>query len=368
RDTARHGRRAGAAVAGAALALALPITVATLTLAQDARARAEPPLATDHILVSATSRAAVADAPVVDRAIRAAVDVEVMAPLSLAAFASDEAAGTMPGGTAQVFAGSAPTTADDQPLGGLAIGGPDLLRALHAEDRIADLRAGHVVAIADDVLRTDTVRVPVPGREPVALRPVASDGPGYDVLAAFVVSPERAAQLGLEAVSPGPLLYRTSSPVAAATLDQIRADIATVDGVWLMAAEDTFSDSSSTQGVLLVATIPVALATLAVSTAMVIAESRRDQAVLAAVGAAPGLRRRTVGSAALMLGLLAALVAIPAGVLPVSLMLGLSERAYPLVVPWLTIAGALGAAALAGLGGLILARPPSGDAMLRPLS
>jgi len=202
----------------------------------------------------------------------------------------------------------------------------------------------------------------------VEVRAVASDGPSYDVLAAFVVSPERAAQLGLEASSPGPLLYRTSSPLDVTELDQIRTAIATIDDVWLLSAADVFSGSTSTQGLLLAATIPIALGTLAVSTAMVVAESRRDQAVLAAVGAAPGIRRRIVGGAALLLGLLAAAIAIPAGFVPVTLMLGLSEPAYPFVVPWMTIAGVLGAAVLAGLGGLVLARSPSGDAMLRPLS
>jgi putative ABC transport system permease protein len=108
------------------------------------------------------------------------------------------------------------------------------------------------------------------------------------------------------------------------------------------AAEDIFSDSGSTQGLMLTARIPVALATLAVSTAMVIAESCRDQAVLAAIGAIPGIRRRTVGSAAFQLGLLAAAIAIPAGFV-------------------------LGAAVLAGLGGLLLTRSPSGDVLLRPL-
>jgi len=77
RDTARHGRRVGAAVAAAALALALPVTIATITLGQDALVRADPPLATDHLLVSAESRAAVADAPVIDRAIRSVVEERI---------------------------------------------------------------------------------------------------------------------------------------------------------------------------------------------------------------------------------------------------------------------------------------------------
>jgi putative ABC transport system permease protein len=370
RDTARHGRRAGAAVAGAALALALPVTAATLTLGEEALARAEPPLATDHILVSAQSRAAVADTPVIDRAITSLVDVDGVAPLTVATFGTADGARSASGGPAQVFAGTAPPTADDGPLGGLTVGGADLLRVLHAEDRIADLRAGRVVAIGDDVLDTDVVYVapPAPGRDPIALRAAASHGPGYDVLPSFVISPERAAELGLVVSSPTQLLYRTATPVDTATLDQIRSAIATVDGVWVLGAEDTLAGSATTQGVMLAVAIPVALATLAVSTAMVIAESRRDQAVLAAVGAAPGVRRRIVGSAALLLGLLSAVIAVPAGFLPVALMLGLSEPAYPLVVPWMTIAGVLGAAVLAGVGGFALSRQPPSDLLLRPLT
>jgi putative ABC transport system permease protein len=369
RDTARHGRRAGAAVAGAALALALPVTATTLSLAQEALARAEPPLATDHIMVSAQSRAAVADTPVIDRVITSLVDVDSMAPLTVAAFSAADSEGPAGGGPAQVFAGTAPT-ADDRPLGGLTVGGPDLLRVLHAEDRIGDLRAGRVVVIGDDVLRTDVVRIapPTHDRDPIALRAAASHGPGYEVLSSFVISPERAAELGLVVSSPTQLLYRTATPVDAATLDQIRSAIATIDGVWIVGAEDTLAGSATTQGVMLAIAIPVALATLAVSTAMVIAESRRDQAVLAAVGAAPGVRRRIVGSAALLLGLLSAAIAVPAGFLPVALMLGLSEPAYPLVVPWMTIAGVLGAAVLAGIGGFALSRQPPSDLLLRPLT
>ena len=370
RDTARHGRRAGAAVAGAALALALPVTVTTITLAEDARTRAEPPLATDHILVSGGSRAAMADAPVINDAVRSIADVDVAATLTAATFVRSGDTDRASSGSAQVFAGP-PAGEDAGPLGVLTVGGPDLLRALHAEERIADLRAGAVVVIGEDVVDAGTVHVaPAAGGtgDSVDLRAVASDGPGYPSLPQFVISPAAAEQAGLDAESRGPLLYRTTGPVGPDVLDEIRAATATIDDVWVLGAADTFVDSGSLQALLLGATVPVALATLAVSTAMVVAESRRDQAVLAAVGAAPGTRRRIVGSAALLLGLLSAALAIPAGYVPVTLMLSFSETAYPVVVPWATMAGAVGAALLAGLGGLLLSREPTAASMVRPLS
>lgn len=368
RDTARHGRRAGAAVAGATLALALPVTVATITMAEDARTRAEPPLATDHILISGGTRASMADVPVIDDAVRAITGVDAAATLTTASFARSGAAGRAAPGPALVYPGPPPADAAAQALGTLTVGGPDLLRALHAEERIGDLRDGAVVVIGEDVLDTGTVHV-APTTDgagtPVDLRAVASDGPGYPSLPQFVISPQAAQRAGLTADPRGPLLYRAASPVGMETLDEIRAAIATIDDVWVLGAADTFVDSGSFQALMMAVTVPIALATLGVSTAMVVAESRRDQAVLAAVGAAPGTRRRMVGSAALLLGLLAAVLAIPAGYLPVTLMLGTSAAAYPIVVPWLTMAGALGAALLAGLGGLLLSREPPAASLIR---
>jgi putative ABC transport system permease protein len=368
RDTARHGRRAGAAVAGATLALALPVTVATITLAEDARTRAEPPLATDHVLVSGGTRASMADVPVIDDAVRATTDVDAAATLTRATFARHGGAGRAAPGPALVHAGPPPADAAAQALGTLTVGDADLLRALHAEERIADLRAGAVVVIGEDVVDGGTVHV-APATDgagaPVDLRAVASDGPTYPSLPQFVISPRAAQRAGLTADARGPLLYRAASPVGTETLDEIRAAIATIDDVWVLGAADTFVDSGSFQALMMAVTVPIALATLGVSTAMVVAESRRDQAVLAAVGAAPGTRRRMVGSAALLLGLLAAALAIPAGYVPVTLMLRFSEAAYPVVVPWLTMAGALGAALLAGLGGLLLSREPPAAGLIR---
>lgn len=371
RDTARHGRRAGAAVAGAALALALPVTVATITLAEDALTRAQPPLATDHILVSGGSRASMADAPVIDDAVTAIADVEVAATLTPATVARADDAGRAPPGAALVFGQPPGAGGRSEPLGTLTVGGQDLLRVLHADERIADLQDGAVVVIGEGTVNTDAVHVAPPtagGGEPVALRAVTSDGPGYPSLPQFVISPEGAQRAGLAVQSRGPLLYRTAGPVELETLDEIRAATATIDDVWVLGAADTFVDSGSFQALLLGVAVPIALGTLGVSTAMVVAESRRDQAVLAAVGAAPGTRRRIVGSAALLLGLLAAVVAIPAGYVPVTLMLGLSESAYPIVVPWMTMTGVVAAALLAGLGGLLLSREPAAGSMIRPLS
>lgn len=370
RDTARHGRRAGAAVAGAALALALPVTVATLTLAENARTRAAPPLAVDHILVSGGSSASMADAPVIDAAVRSATGVEAAVPLTPAVPTASPGAQRAAPDPALVLGGPG-ATPDDEPLGTLTVGGPELLRALHAGDRVPDLRAGAVVVIGEDAPDGGVVRLVAPGDTgggSVALRAVASGGPGYPSLTRFVISPGRAAQIGLAAAARGPMLYRATSPVAPDTLDEIRGAIATIDGVWVLGAEDTLIDSGAFQALLLAVTIPIALATLGVSTAMVVAESRRDQAVLAAVGAGPGTRRRIVGGAALVLGLLAGLLALPAGFVPVTLLLHLTDGAYPVVVPWTTMAGALGAAFLAGLGGLLLSREPPPAEIMRPLS
>lgn len=363
RDTARHGRRTGAAVAAAALALALPVTATTITMAEEARSRTHPPLDHEHLLVSAEQRPTPADAPAVQAALDRHVDVVAHAPVELAAVAgSDRSAGT---GLVRVATDRSPEEGGLQ--GTLAVGGAALLEALGAAAAIDDLQAGRVVVVGDGVLEAATVRlVAAEGEPPTALPAVETGTPTRGTLPLFVVAPDRAAELGLEPRGTGDVLYRAATAVDERTLDEVRQAVAALPGIAVLGAVDLVGDSGAVQAVLLAVAVPVALGTLAVSAALVAAESRREQAILAAVGAAPGTRRKVVGAATLLLALLAAAVAVPAGLVPVTVMLQLSDAAYPVVVPWVPILGAVAAALLAGVGGLVLSREPAPAELLRP--
>jgi uncharacterized membrane protein len=102
--------------------------------------------------------------------------------------------------------------------------------------------------------------------------------------------------------------------------------------------------------------VVLALTITAIAVALGESEARADQRTLLAVGADPRLRRRIVAARAGVIALLAALLAVPAGLLPVWGLL--ASRNEPLFFPLpevLAIVVALPLAAMAGA--LLLSRP-----------
>jgi putative ABC transport system permease protein len=86
------------------------------------------------------------------------------------------------------------------------------------------------------------------------------------------------------------------------------------------------------------------------------AESRPEQRSLLAIGADPRLRRRIASARAAVLALLAGVLAVPAGLLPIWGIF--AARGSPLVVPTLEIAGAvLALPLLAVVSSWLLSRP-----------
>lgn len=103
--------------------------------------------------------------------------------------------------------------------------------------------------------------------------------------------------------------------------------------------------------------------------ALVGAESRRDGAILVAVGAEPGMRRKVAASTAGLLAGVAGLVAVPAGVLPMTVIQAAQREDHPIVMPWLAIAiVVVGVSVLAGVVAALLSRPPKAAQLLRPLA
>jgi putative ABC transport system permease protein len=99
-----------------------------------------------------------------------------------------------------------------------------------------------------------------------------------------------------------------------------------------------------------------ALSVTGVAIALEEAESRPEQRSLLAIGADPRLRRRIAASRAAVLALLAGLLAVPAGLLPIwGIFL---SRDSPLAVPTIEIVGAVIALpVLAVLSSFLLSRP-----------
>jgi putative ABC transport system permease protein len=100
----------------------------------------------------------------------------------------------------------------------------------------------------------------------------------------------------------------------------------------------------------------VALTITAIAVALGETEARADQRTLLAIGADPRLRRRIVAARAGVIALLAAVLAVPAGLLPAW---GLyAGRGQPLVIPLPEIVVVLVALPLVAIAGaLLLSRP-----------
>jgi len=102
--------------------------------------------------------------------------------------------------------------------------------------------------------------------------------------------------------------------------------------------------------------------------ALVAAESRRDYAIVVAVGAGPFARRKIVAARAASMALIAAAVAVPAGLLPYAIAQGSRHGGLPVVVPWAGLGAVVALVPLiAALGAALTSREPGAMALLRPV-
>ena len=137
--------------------------------------------------------------------------------------------------------------------------------------------------------------------------------------------------------------------------------------VYVQTADDHLPDFGYARLAAVAAASLVALGIVAVIVALVSAEGRRDQAILVAIGAAPRTRRRIAGARAGLVSLLAAVIAIPAGFVPVTVIQW--ARRFPIVVPWPTLLlVAVGVPVVAAGFGWLTSRKPAGSAMLQPVT
>jgi putative ABC transport system permease protein len=263
--------------------------------------------------------------------------------------------------------------------GTLVVGGPDVLRAFHAEDGIPALRAGTVVAIGPDATDRGAVHLSTSFDPGTTLSPGAIDLPAVDAGTTrwaslvteytYVISPTAAARAGLSGRPNDTLVMRAPSDLTDDQLRRARAVVSKHLGATVNSAADLGSHNGRGRWAFGIAGTLLALAIVGVVVALVGEESRRERAIVSAVGAAPRTRRALAGASAWVVAAVAGTLAIPAGLVPVTVYRIAQARGYPIVVPWAAIAIAVvGVPVVAAVVGALASRQPKPMSLLRPIA
>lgn len=376
RETSRHGRRTAAAVAAGTLALALPVAVGAMTLGEERVETRLVPFDTHQMQVGILSDDVGPPTPAeVIAAFRQAFPGAAVARLTRAAVADGPAEGMfadLTGATTQI-SGPGGARGESTFTGALYVGDAALLRALGRPEGIDPLRDGLVVAAGDDSTVNGTVTLVLPpeaagdpreGRRLKAFR-ARTPATSGDALPRYVISEEAAATLGLQRAVGGELLIRTARPIDGRDIERARA-VAARFNLTVFSADRT---GDSLRAAANAGGIGIALIIVAVSVALVGAESRRDFAILSAVGASPRTRRSIAAARAGLLTLSAAVLAVPAGFLPIAVAQMTRSVPRPIVIPWNAVAlVVLATPAIASIAAGLVSRRPSAAAMLRPIT
>ncbi|MFN2640625.1 MAG: FtsX-like permease family protein [Actinomycetota bacterium] len=406
RDTARHGRRTATAIAAAALALMAPVSVGALSLSEEAHQAQYQWIGKDHILIGPTG-SETAPREMLTK-IRDALPDSITVGINFAAWDAGVRKGTAgtdggDGGLAfvertvfsvDVRGHSFAAGWESAPL---FIGGADLLRALHAQDGIHALESGKIVGIGPGSVEAGVVRLPLPPTaafsssdgERIEVSAVAAGATSYgnrEQLPGYVISKDAARRLGLVPGGSGPVSPSFQTLVAALrplTKDQIR-DVkeiaAAYPGMFVQTLADFLPQFRTARAAATGAAALIALGIVAITVALVSSESRRDHAIMVAVGAPPRVRRRIAAARAGLIALLASVIAVPAGFLSIAVIqfsrADLMVRStcaqcsthFPIVIPVAAISIVLLAVPLLASGwGWLASRRPKSNMMLQPL-
>ncbi|HEX9713715.1 MAG TPA: FtsX-like permease family protein [Actinomycetota bacterium] len=398
RDTARHGRRTGTAIAAAALALMVPVGVAALSLSEEAYQARKAPLGDDHLLIGryeedVFEHVAVPDS--VPAAVREALPGAIIVRIRHAVF-DPQVHPTLVERGGRTFAEPATiaravshhadrdgSSSFGYEASSLWVGGAELLRALHAEDGIPALEAGTIVGIGPGSVQDGMVQLHLPpdGSDELQLRdvPAVEAGSiareGDFLIPRYVISEDGARALDLLpgwAPMYGPahdLLVATGQPLNGELIGTVK-EIASADPtIFVQTAEDFLPQFDAARLAATGGAAVVALAIVAVTVALVSAEARRDQAILVAVGATPRARRRIAAARAGLVGALAGGIAVPAGFSPIAVMQLSRPDDFPVIVPWIPIAVVLFLVpAIAAGWGWLTSRAPRSSALLQPVA
>jgi len=375
RDTARGRSRTSPIVTAILASFAAAVALGAFQASRDAEsARGWMPVVySDELLLQGAGAASAANALSHDTGVQRALAITQLVPKDASAsYMYDLADGRDAAGhlvnLLEQCGNCNPGAFEPWPVSAISPATPDLLALAHAAGAEADLRAGRAVVLSPRVASASALRIRVFG-DPSSSEPTGTfTVPVRVILAqAFGQVPEAflpdatIRQLGLVPGGEGGeffgnVVVQYDHPVAA-------GDVAHAQEV---AAQfpDTYSyvdepPGRAGQGFRLLITALVllfAVSVTGIAIALGEAESRPEQRSLLAIGADPRLRRRIAGARAAVLALLAGILAVPAGLLP---MWGIFvSRGSPLVVPSLEIAGAvLLLPVLAVLSSWLLSRP-----------
>jgi len=399
RQTARYGRRTGAAVAAATLALTAPIALSTLLLSHAANTNRQALLSNDQMVLSSYREGQTEVPAAVSDGARAALPGAVLARIRYASVhvATDPTLAG-PDGDAPVYVSGPPPSfqagssgAISASGGQLAVADADLLRAAHAEAGIPLMKGNRIIAAGwptdAGVLHLEFPGGPqasAVGTTPGGSMPAAQPAPGqktFDVAAVSVsggtglgdqvpryfIPAHLLAKYGFHASTPTQILLRAPHVLTKVEIARVKHAVGLIPGGFAQAQGDYVTDTTRARYALTATAVGLALIIVAVAVALVGAESRRETAILSAVGAAPGVRRRMVGANAFLMTALAGVLAVPAGLVPMALIL-ISERPrQPVPIQW-SIVGivAIGAPLVAGLVAALVSRQPKARAMLQP--
>jgi putative ABC transport system permease protein len=377
RQTARYGRRTGAAVAAATIALTAPVAVASYTMSIEAESDRRIPLRADQLLLSgANDKAPDAHAEVMAAA-QDAIPGSVVAPIRHAVQPAARA-GTQKGDFIAWYAyGPEQEVATDvfEPVqGSLAIGDATVLRALDAEEGIPALDAGKIVAVRAKIdqgsVRIASAEEP-DTRNGIRVPAVAVGAPTQtyeDEIPWYYISARAAARFGLGPAVTDHALLRAPHTFSREEIARVRRAISGFEGAFAISRENLMFHATPARLLVTGGATILALIIVAVAVSLVAAESRREYAVVVAVGAGPGIRRRTVAANAFFVTALAGVVAVVAGFVPVAIISVARTANQPIVVPWAVIGiVAVGAPLIAGAIAGAVSRQPTSRALLQPV-
>jgi putative ABC transport system permease protein len=339
RDAARHGTRTGAAIAAAIVALALPVVIATYSLSEERHDRKVPHLDDGQLLIGTLGDFGEARADDLRTELEESFPTARMVPLSKA---TDPSAVDADGGAPAAWAFGISRASEPETISGadLFVGDEELLVAVRAEGGGRALAEGKAVVLGgfEPVKGAVRVTAPVSPKESrVPAVAVASPSLANESIPTIVVSPETAEDLGLRETTREYLLA-APAPFSASDLERARETAAAHPGFYTKSADDYLPPYDVARAGSLAASIPLALAVLAVVVALVVAESRRSHQILVAVGASPATHRKIVAATAALLASIASILAVPAGLFPTWMVQAASSSGRPLAIPWATIA------------------------------
>jgi hypothetical protein len=232
--------------------------------------------------------------------------------------------------------------------------------------------AGTLAVLGQPDVEPSPVVIDVEGRSPVTVEVIAPLDP-IDSLAGVwgtMVTPERAAGLGLEIVEDG-IFIVADADLTTAQIERLQdiqntawsgsvfdvPDAADLAGQTQVSITPNYVEDEVPEDLvnlaIVVAALLFTLSIVGIGLALSAAESRDERDVLVAIGAKPSTMRRVAGQKAVLMSLAGTLLAVPTGLLPVVTVVRAVRQypgEYPLAMPWgMVFVLVVGVPVLAGL-------------------